>query len=291
MEYKYYNDSEYKKAMATIKNNPYKGVKELKNYLDKYHLDYTSYPYYITTLITIGEFEEAKKSIEYIESILNSGVYKDDKRRNNILISSILFSKFKLLCCEKRYNEAYNFYFSNKKIIDSFEVGNIVFFLKVELGLVEYNPESRASLPYFHRQSIDYQESDFLHHAKKHCKDTLHGNEDDETEFASGFPIEEVVSEIKKYIPSDKRLYYGFADNAYIFKYDSCGTCCTRDRKVVNYIKVVTFNDDSNIITMYPFVEGNSLPHIDLNYMRAKSSPKVKRLSQIDKFNKKFGIK
>lgn len=288
MANKYYDDWEYKKAMVTVESDPYRGAIELKNYLEKYPLDYTTYPYYISVLITIGEFAAAEENIYYIESILNSGVYKNDERREKILIYSIVFSKFKLLCCKEKYEEAYRFYLANTGVVDSFDVDKIVYFLKVRLGLVKENIEERASLPYFYRQAIDYQESDFLHHAKKHCKDTLHGNEDDETEFVSGFPIEEVVSEIKKYIPLDKKLYHGFVDNTYIFKYDNCGTC---DRRTVNYIKVITFNDNNSIITMYPYVKGERLPYIDLNYMKVESNTKVKRLSQIDKFNKRFGIK
>lgn len=288
MAYNYYDDWEYKRAMSTASNDPYSGVIQLKEYLEKYPLDYTTYPYYISALITIGQFDTAKENIEYVQAIIDSDVYKNDEKRDRILKYSILYSKFKLLCCEKKYQEAYNLYLANSEILDTFEVSRIVYFIKKELNLLEVNPEERACLPYFYRQTLAYEESDFLHHAKKHCSDTLYCNDDDESEFVSGFPIEEVVSEIKKYIPSDKKLYHGFVDNTYLFKYDNCGIS---NRKMVNFIKVITFNDTNNIITMYPYLKGERFPYVDLNYMEIKDKPRVKKLSQIDKFNKKFGIK
>lgn len=282
MAYKYYDDWEFKKIMATSGNNPYRAAIELKEYLEKYPLDYTTYPYYISILIIIGQFNAARENLDYIETILESGVYKNDAKRNDILKYSILYSKFKLLCCEEKYKEAYDLYVANAEIIDSFDVNKIVYFLKIKLGLLEENIEERAYLPYFYRQAIDYQESDFLHHAKKHCKDTLYGDEEAESEFVSGFPIEDVVTEIKKYIPSNRKLYHGFVDNTYFFKYDNCGSC---DKKMINYIKVITFNESNKIITMYPYLNGERFSYVDLNYMKVEDSPKVRRRSQIDKFN------
>lgn len=269
--------------MSIASNDPYSGAIELKKYFDKYPLDYTSYPYYISVLIIIGNFELAKETIDYVQAIIDSNVYRNDKRRDKIIKYSLLYSKFKLLCYEKKYKEAYNLYLSNQESTNDFDIDRIIFFIKARLGLAEDTSlQERDVLPYFYRQTIDYKESDFIHHAKKHCADNLHKNEDEETEFVSGFPFEEVLSEIKKYIPSEKKLYPGFIDNMYVFRYDECGTS---KKGPVDYIKVFTFNDTNDFITMHPCKDGERLPYIDLNYMRKVNNTKVKRRSQIDRFN------
>ena len=93
---------------------------------------------------------------------------------------------------------------------------------------------------------------------------------------------------MKKYIPSDKKLYWGFYDNIYYFKYDGCGRDNT---KLVNYIKVVCLDDTNNIITICPVVGSDNMPHIDLNYIKKEEPVKVKVKSQIDKFNQRYNRK
>lgn len=286
---KYYDEFAFTEAISLIQTDPYKALSELKKYFDKYPLDYSSYPYYISTLMLIGEFDAAEEKLNYIQNIYDSGIYKKDERRDAILRYSIIYAKFKLLCYQRKYEEAYNYYYDNINSIKKFDVDKILFYCRMKMGLIDENIiKERNYQPYFYRQIIDYQESDFIHHAKKHCKDTLYGDEEAKSEFVSGFPFEEVVSEIKKYIPSEKRLYPGFMDNMYLFRYDGCGTCSEGS---INFIKVITFDNSKNIITMYPFLQGEKFPYVDLNYMRKVNNMKVKRRSQIDKFNDRYGIK
>lgn len=290
MEYKYYNNWEFKRAMATTENDPFSGAIELSNYLDKYPADYTSYLYYISTLLCIGSFDKAKEILDFIERIVNSDVYSDCEKRASILKYSYFFSKLKYLCYKKDYENAYNLYLKNSNVVGIAEINRIVFYLKYKLGLIsDEEIKDRDRLLYLDRQIVDYKESDFLYHSKKHCSDNPYKNGDDETEFSAGFPLEDVVEEIKKYIPSDKKLYPGFIDNMYLFKYDNCGIY---KKGRINYIKVITFNDTKDLITMYPHIKGERFPYVDLNYMQAdKYNNKTKVLSQIDKFNSKFGIK
>ncbi len=285
----YYDGQAFTEAISLIQTDPYKALDKLKKYFDKYPLDYSSYPYYISTLMLVGEFDIAEEKLNYIQNKYDSGIFKNDERKDAILRYSIIYARFKLLCYQGKYEEAYNYYYDNINSIKKFDVDKILFYCRMKMGLVEDNIiKERDVLPYFYRQTIDYKESDFIHHAKKHCADNPHKNEDEETEFVSGFPFEEVLSEIKKYIPSEKKLYPGFIDNMYVFRYDECGTS---KKGPVDYIKVFTFNDTNDFITMYPCKDVERLPYVDLNYMRKVNNTKVKRRSQIDKFNDRFGIK
>ena len=56
--------------------------------------------------------------------------------------------------------------------------------------------------------------------------------------FSSDFPIDKVVEEVKKYIPSNKRLCEGVFEDHYIFKYDMCGRV---NQKPEDYFKVICF--------------------------------------------------
>ena len=42
---------------------------------------------------------------------------------------------------------------------------------------------------------------------------------------------------------------------------------------------------------MYPIDLPDTIPYTDLNYMRKEKKPKTKVLSQIDKFNRRWGQK
>ena len=290
MKNKYYDNDGFKKIMALVDINPYKAISKLKEYFNNYPLDYSSYPYYISLLILIGEFNLAEEKINYIQNIFTSGIYKNDERRSAILKHSILYAKLKLLCYQEKYEEAYNLYQDNKNNTEDLNIDKILFFCKKQMGLIDKKAyQERDYYPYFYRQVMDYQESDFIHHAQKHCTDNPFKDEDNITEFIPNFPLQEVVEEIKKYIPSDKKLYPGFIDNMYFFKYDNCGIS---DNIPINFIKVITFDNSKNIITMYPYRSIKNFPYVDLNYMKEeKKDTKVKKLSQIDKFNKRFGNK
>ena len=86
-------------------------------------------------------------------------------------------------------------------------------------------------------------------------------------------------------IPNENKLSWGFIEDTYIFKYDGCG----RDNdRLVDYFKVVTFKNSKDIITMCPSCDCEEFSHVDLNYLNDKEEQKVKKISQIDKFYKRY---
>lgn len=61
------------------------------------------------------------------------------------------------------------------------------------------------------------------------------------------------------------------------------------DNKNTNYFIVVTFHNTPYLISMYPCSNtSNNLEYVDLNYLKETNNKNIKRLSQIDKFNKRF---
>ena len=95
-------------------------------------------------------------------------------------------------------------------------------------------------------------------------------------------------NEIKKYIPSDKIFYPGFYEDLYVFRYDRCGK---EKNKTTDFIKVYAFHNTTDLITIVPASSLDNMPYVDLNYMIENDNANVKRLSQIDRFNKRFNLK
>lgn len=258
----------------------------LEEYMKKYPLDYSAYPYYASILITLGDFNEAEKVLDYVEIISNANenfTSKETKVQN--LKYNILFSKLKLLSYQEKYDELYKIYLNNSQELYDINLNhNIIFYCKKKLGMLSLNSINTNS--YILSQITNYDESLFLEHIKKHLADYNKDiNEPNKNIFAYDFPIDKVLSEVKKHICSSKKLYPGFFEDLYTFKYNECG----RDNnKITDYFKVICFHNTNDFITMLPVTEGENLPYIDLNYMIPENTPKTKIKSQIDKFNQRY---
>lgn len=153
------------------------------------------------------------------------------------------------------------------------------------MGLIK---ETRDEINrYLYKQINEYDINDFYDHIKKHLYDcSTEFSEESWDKFFEDFPLKEIINESKKYIPSNKCLYKGFYTSVYVFKFDNCGKV---NNKTVDYFKIICLENNSNFITMYPADECKYLPYIDLNYLKQENElPKIKRLSQIEKFNQKY---
>jgi len=290
MEHKYYDRWEFKQALDLIEINPLESKRLFEIYLQKYPEDYSAYTYYCSALVCLGEFEEAKKVFDYVEKIFIKYKKFREPQKMKFFEQNILYNKIKLLIYEKRYEELYEVLNSCPKdfITDLFY--GVFFYCKKQLGLLD--PNRREPNSYLFKQIVRYEEKDFLEHIKKHLADyNMLEDKRNSSIFVPDFPIYEVIEEIKKYIPSNSRTYPGFLENVYTFKYDGCGR---EDNRLVDYFKVICFHDTQEFITICPVAapKCENLPYIDLNYLvNNKENVKVKQLSQIEKFNKKFGRK
>lgn len=284
----YFNSYKYNKAYNLRINNPYKSVEEFEKYIDEFPYDYLAKIQYISSLITVNELEKARE--EYIDIEKNyDKLYEilKDINRTKIIKEKLLICKLKLLLYEKKYNDAVELYFSNYRSLSSLG-GFIYYYLALLRGdKFVINKEKDR---YITKQVTSYSEEEFLEHIKKHLADYNQNDRNiSSTFFSPDFPLDSILKEVKNYIPSDKKLCYGFYDNTYIFKFDECG----RDNnKIVDFFKVITFDKDDNYITMCPSADCTCLPYVDLNYLKEEkeSKQKVRRISQIDKFRMKYNL-
>lgn len=286
MTNKYYDSWEFKKALSHTTSDSYEAIAKFEEYIKKYPEDYFGYIYYSANLVTVGRLEEAKKVLDYLETAVNKDykfIHKEENKMNDIK-RSIIFIRLRILSYEEKYEELYEILQKDKGLVAEFDIGDLSFYCRKKLGMLDSN--RREINGYLFRQIIEYKESDFLEHIKKHLADYNKDlDEPNKNIFVPDFPVLQVIEEIKKYIPSDKRICAGFWDNIYFFRYDNCG----RDKnKMVNYFKVICLNNSSDFITMCPVAGCENLPYVDLNYMVDNDrSSKVKKVSAIEKFNRK----
>ena len=286
MKAKYFNKWEFSQALSIMETNPTEAKLKYEEYLEKYPKDYSAYLYYVTVLIVLGEFTDAEKIINYVEELSDRDkIFNDSPNRVKRLKENILISRLKLLSYQERYDELYQLCFENSQIIKELDINHLYFYCKKKKGILI--PAIREGNSYIFRQIIEYQESDFLQSVQNHLADYNMNIENPSLNiFSSDFPFNEILEEIKKYLPSDKRLCHGFYEDQYIFKYDNCGK---DNGKTADYFKVICFHNTKDIIVMYPSADCQNLPYINLNYLIPEPKDcKVRRLSQIDKFNQRY---
>lgn len=262
--------------MKYYKYEPFNVIGQLEDYIRDYPRDYVGYTYYAKMLIDTGDLETAEQVLNFIDD-----TFPDVKK------AEIKYHRVRLLMLSGRFEEAKEVFEQYKEAITSRDPKNELF--EVMYDAITNNEKRRSyNNRYLINQMIEYRYEDFLNHIKRHLADNNKDlDEPNAVIFAPDFPMEQILEEVKQYIPGDKKLFFGYYNDFYTFKYDCSGRV---DNKSVDYFRIVTIHDTANFITMYPLDSGELLPYIDLNYLKEeKEESKVKRLSRVDRFNQKYG--
>lgn len=261
---------------------------EYENYFLNHPKDYTAYPYYAVFLIKNKQLDEASKILDYAyNSAKKDTKFIRSTPKFNILEKKYILYKLKINFYQEKYSEVlklYQKYYEKISDLIPDTIPMIVYCQKM-CGLITEQRESGRS--YLYRQIIKYNEEDFRIHIKKHlANDAINMEEPSNSIFVPDFPIDRVIKEIKKYIPSNKCTYPGGIENMYIFKYDECG----RDNyHMTDYFKVYCFHNTKEFITITPStIKEINFSYVDLNYLKKDTKTPVKRKSQIEKFYQKY---
>lgn len=277
-----YNYRLFSQAFKILSSNPFKANILFKEYINLDPRSCWAYHYYITSLITIGKFSEAE--VELKELIYKLNIEKKYIKRIDELEKSIIINRLRILSYMEKYEELYNYYQENFNMIEKMDINALVFYSKSKVNI--FDPDRRNVNGYTFRQMLKYDENEFFEHMRKHTADwNKDANIPNPCIFSPDFPLKTIVEEIKKYIPSENRIYPGFYENAYIFKYDECGR---NKNKITDYFKVICFHNTNQIITMYPEIFDEYMPYVDLNYLKQNNHNAVRRLSQTEKFNRRY---
>ena len=280
-----------KNIYSSMNNDPFGTKEKFEKYLIEYPDDYIAYPFYANVLLTLGYDKECIEVIDYVRKL----IYSDKEfysNKNNIkyVEENIAFVELKKLVFYEDYDAVYKYIHdeNNKELLADFNLDQIEFLCMKKLDMIK--SKSKYDKSYLLRQIIDYDYNDFLDHIEKHqAKYVMNTDSANLSTFNINFPMDMVLDEIHKYIPSNKKMFIGFIEDRYTFKYDGCGRV---KGKLVNYFDVVVFHNTNNIITIYPsYDDRTNTPCIDLNYISDivnKDNKKIKVRSQIDKFNNRY---
>ncbi len=239
-------------------------IREYQKYIQTYPRDVLGYIYYADALFKNNNLDEIEPILQKAEKLVSKKVnYKDV-----LFIQAI---RLKLLVALNKYQEAYNYFMENEK--DFYDIKSISMyksFLEKKMGKLITDVSDTT---YLKKQILLYQDETTLSHIKKqHLQ-----------EFADSFSLEAIYYELKKSLPNELKIRSGFLADCYIFKSLACGYDKGR---LVDFLKVVTFSNSDEIITMFPYSNRERLDFIDLN--NTLEGPKLKRMNQIEKFNKKY---
>ena len=286
----FYNEAAFQYAIDLLEIDPYHAKERFEEYIEMYPKDYYARAYYAITLTRLGMFTEAKEEYDYITIKSQNDTFYNTRHNNiNGFKYNLLVVKIKLLAYEGKYLEILDLINENKNLFNINDLNFITYYCRIKGGL--FTEENVVSNGYRFMQTYNYSEELFREHIKKHLYEyNIDIDEVNPVIFSEGFPIDKIIDEIKKYIPSDKKTCPGYFDDVYYFKYDNCGTV---DNKKTNIFAVITYSNTREFITMYPVLGYERIQPIDLNYLKEfeVENTNVKRLSQIEKFNKRFNRK
>ena len=283
----FYDNWECDHAFSLIKTDPEQAKICYEEYIKEYPNDYRARFYYNYVLIILGEVDQAERELEKIREMFErEKFFKYDHVKMMAIKRDMIQNTIRVLLAQEKYQECYDYYLKHQIELNDKNLNSVIFYCRKKLGLLT-EEEINKTYEYSLQQIINYSEESFFEHIKKRLPKYVDDNHElKDSVFSIDFPVEKVVQEIKKYIPSEKGLAFGYYDDKYVFKYDYCGRV---NNKIQNYFIVCVHRNTQEFITMYPAPNCDNLPNIDLNYLcDTFESNKVKQKSQIDKFRERY---
>lgn len=292
----YYNINENRYINQLAKQNPYLAIEEYETYIKKYPKDYITKIQYAMTLISIREFDLASEIIERIESDGFNDHYQDASQKKALrkLKESLSCAKLKLMIYQEKYQEAYEFLLSddfvdqkNRKNPNESYYSRAILFCEKELGLPITEQEIS---PYIEKIILTDQEEPLKTSLVNHSYEfAMQKNGYVEYFFRKEFPMDEVIKELKRVLPSEEGFFTGTVEDSYFIRFDQCGY---HTKNIVNYFEVICLHNTNKIITMCPTANKNPAKYIDFNHLNALKTEeeKPKQKSRIERFNQRYGL-
>lgn len=268
---KYYNKEALALAHKKFKEHDiYYALKEVQKYLKMYPNDIKAIIFYCHILLKLSEFEIVQDYLDIVELLDNSAEYEQEILKIKLYLNSYL-GNFEE--CKKILENP----ISSKKCRLSF-----LTYIQKQLGNLTIRDIENEK--YICKQINNYDESLSINHIKNHFSDDICELDDINSIFDDSFPLEEIIAKLKELLPNEFKINTRGFENEYVFKYDKCGTVKGIS---TDYFFVCTLQNTNQIITMYPCLNVGKLPYTNLNDYKQENS-KVKRLSQIEKFNNRY---
>lgn len=285
----------FNEIVDLAKTDPKQSLKLLDDYTKMYPNDFSGLTYNANLYIMFGEFDKAQMILDYlVDKMLDARYLIEHPEKRITLEKYVARCQLKIFLYQNRIRDAIALYNNNRQHFKGLNA-DLSFYMQKLQGRLEL--DKRDNNGYMFKQITEYREKDFIEHIQRHLAEYKgYDRQSGDPVFAVGFPIDEIIKEARKYIPSNRKLYTGYYENTYLFRYDGCG----RERnETVDYFRVVTFDRSGEIFEMYPTkgyvdLKPNKEP-VSLNYMRSvgqpgKPSGPVKQLSRSEKFIQRYGL-
>ena len=240
-------------------------VEKAKEHLKKMEIG-SAYSKYCTTYLK-GKLEMKNKN--YIEAVK----YFNATDINDKVIYRD--SVYKLICCYiklEQFQKAYDLIEKLEELDYSNKYEEHMNSMKIYLCQKLNIDCNIKPCSYFEKQVVKYSSQRAIEHIKKH-DNSIKNKHEKTTLFSSNIDIEELYYSIVDKLDETTLFDNTFADE-YIISYPNVG-------EGIDYVRVITIPNTKKIITMYPY---------DKIYIKnEQSKQKVRQMSRIDKFNKKYG--
>lgn len=270
-----YDVDEFRRILKMVEDNCiWQAFNAYQEYFECYPNDISAKSYYVDLLIKVGRFDEAEELIE--EHIHKSNLSKISRE-------DFEFRKLRLLSSTGQYQECYDLLLRDFDILKQrgWLIQGVLLELKKKLGILESSDYKQNH--YFLSQIVNYSEDLCLKNLDKY---RYHGDDAASIYFMDDFPIEKVYYMLRDMLPFGKKIYLDLTTNLYIFKYDNNGKI---NGKMVDYLAVTTLLDSNDIIRIRPYENQGRLACENLYLPTVtEESSKIKKISQIDKFNRRY---
>ncbi len=230
----------------------------------------------------IGEYDKAISDLKYNIS-LNNNV----KEYENSCVE-LYYIYYQL----RMYKEAYKLlpiiteitkFYGNQKNI---EISTII--LKYKLRIDQILSDRYE---YLRDQLLDYNEKTTLDHIKIHCIDNFTYKK---SKFEKDVNVDYLFSVLRENLNRYERSNINSGLDVYFFHIDGIGFKSINNN-ICNVLKVLSIPETNDIISMFPISDEIpkviSILDIDYDKLFNREKTKVKVMSQIDKFNKRYSRK
>lgn len=279
---RYWNTEDISKIKKLYGTDVLNTKKCIEQYIKAYPDDYNGWFFYIEVLITLQEYDLAglllkEVCIKYKQDPVNISKPKKMKHYEDLEEET----KIRYYLATHQYDDALD-YIEYSETLKAYLILELKIYCMNKLGI----KSSTYSETYNCKQMVNYSEEEALKEMKQRM-DAVNNIPDYylEKRFSYNFPLEKVFEEVKKKLTDENKLCFGYYNDTYVFKYDLCGRI---NGKIQDFFKVSCFHDTHDIIIMYPTFNCENQPYIDLNYLNESEKPIQKRISQIDRFNKRY---
>lgn len=274
---KYYDKERFDKIMKHRNSNSYATLlKEWESYLEDYFYDSFALTHYLDLCLLLNQLEKMESYIEITpisKTAKIANIYHFQKIKLQYYAMSMQWEECYKLIQEVRNNPFFSKRNMQEKIIQ------LDFYIRFQLGLL--SKREKATKSYLFQQIMDYDTQRAArhiekHHAKQRCE---------QYKFLNSVSITDVIQNVQESIPNEQHFNHQFFYNQYCFKLPNNGYI---DGDLVDTFTVIAINHTNSIVTMYPEKNTLNIPIIDITPHIIDDNPKVKRKSQIEKFNERY---